>query len=322
MFFSRRNKFSGVTGWFRSAGALAVLTASGAALLSSDADAACPASFSDYQVAIFSGTSGLMASPELTVYPTSSSSASNYKVLGGGAIVHTIAGSAFLTASYPDVDPGSSVPLGWTAAAKNLGTGVQARISVYAIAVNDPDNCWDVKLFQSSTSTAVAHPATSVSVAPGYVLAGGGARAEPVTPGRNGNFLFSSIPAAVGGSVYNGWSVHSKDHGVTDIANITAYAVGIKAVGAGVATPVLNVIAGKPSAAADYPAASANGYSNVLVGLTCTLTGGGAHDDWNNGYGNLLTAIYPAGTTNWQSFAGFYGQSNPAVLTAYAVCLQ
>ncbi len=60
----------------------------------------------------------------------------------------------------------------------------------------------------------------------------------------------------------------------------------------------------------------------MLVGLSCTLTSGGAHDDWNNGYGNLLTAAYAAGTTGWQSFAQSCGQSNAAVLTAYAVCLQ
>lgn len=292
-----------------------VVSASGAAT------GACPADLSDYQVDIFSATSGLGQNPQLTVYPAAPSNEYNYKVLGGGAVVHALSGSAYLTASYPDMDPGSSEPSGWVAEAKHLGSGVQARVSAYVIAVNDPNDCWDVTVFQSTTTSPVAHPAASVAVGEGYALTGGGAQTIPVVQSGNGSFLFSSIPASVGGTAYNGWSVQSKDHGISDHANITAYAVGIKAAVVGVATPTVHVIAGKPSSASNYPAANVTGYNNVYAGLTCTLTGGGANDNWNNGYGNLLSGIYPAGNTGWQSFGGSYGTANAAVLTAYLVCL-
>lgn len=281
--------------------------------------AGCSPNFSDYKVGIWATTSppNTEQDPNTTVYPPS-----GYKVLGGGAVVYTLQGNAFLTASYPDIDSATSEPVGWIAESKHLGTGTRARITAYVIAVHDPANCWNVQAFQQSTSTAAAHPSATVTLGAGYVLTGGGAKAMPTTPGGNGNFLFSSIPyASGGGSVYNGWFAHSKDHGIGDVANITAFAIGIKAAGVGVNTPTSNVAPGKPSTSLSNPSAYANGYNGVLPGINCTMTGGGAYDNWGNGYGNMLTAIYPIGTGGWQAFAQSYGQDNPAVLTAYVVCL-
>lgn len=310
------NSFNG-----RSFSLLATLMAAMTATLAPAgvAQAACSANFADYKVGIWAASSpqGTAQNPNTVVYPPS-----GYKVLGGGAIVHTLSGNAFLTGSYPDIDATTSEPLGWIGESKNLGTGTLARITVYAIAVNDPSNCWSVQAFQQSTTTAVPHPSTTASLGAGYVLTGGGAKAVPKTPGGNGNFLFSSIPwASAGGSVYNGWSAQSKDHGIGDVANITAFAIGIKPAGTGVNMPTSNVIAGKASPSQSNPSAFANGYNNVLPGINCTMTGGGAYDNWGNGYGNLLTAIYPIGTTSWQAFAQSYGQDNPSVLTPYVVCL-
>ncbi|MDO8267419.1 MAG: hypothetical protein Q7T32_06255 [Moraxellaceae bacterium] len=296
---------------------LAAMTATTA--MAGEAPASCSPNFSDYKVGIWAFTSppNTEQDPNALVYAPS-----GYKVLGGGAIVHTLQGNAFLTASYPEVDSATSEPTGWTADSKHLGTGTRARITVYVIAVNDPSDCWSVQAFQQSSTTAVAHPAATVTLGAGYVLTGGGARATPATSGGNGNFLFSSIPyASGGGSTYNGWAAQSKDHGISDVANITAFAIGIKAAGAGVNTPTSNVFSGKPSTLLSNPSAFTNGYNGVLPGINCTMTGGGAYDNWGNAYGNLLTAIYPIGTGAWQAFAQSYGQDNPSVLTAYAVCL-
>ena len=276
--------------------------------LPSLASAACSANFSDYQVEVFSSTSGLAINPQTTVYPPNSAAGYNFKVLGGGAFVETVSGSAFLTGSFPDID--SSGPVGWIAESKGLGSGVQARVTAFVVAVNDPNNCWDVKAFQNATSTAVAHPTTSVSVGAGYVLTGG-----------HGNFLFSSIPSNGGSGAYNAWSVHSKDHAVTDLANITAYAIGIKPAASGVNAPTLTVAPSRPSSPSNNPAAQSNGTATTQPGMNCTLTGGGANDDWGNGFGNLLSAIYPAGTGGWQAVGGWYASENAAVMTAYALCL-
>lgn len=295
---------------------LAAMTATPA--MAGKAKVTCSPNFSDYKVGIWAATSppNTAADPQNTVYPPS-----GYKVLGGGAIVHTLQGSAFLTSSYPDVDSATSEPIGWIAESKHQGDSTRARITVYVIAVNDPSNCWSVKEFQQSTTTAVSHPSITVTVGSGYVLTGGGAKATPQTAGGNGNFLFSSIPYASGGSAYNGWSAQSKDQGIGDFANITAYAIGIKAAGTGVNMPTSNVVAGKPSSSLSNPSAFANGYNGVLPGVNCTLTGGGAYDNWGSGWGNLLTAIYPLGTTAWEAFAQSSGPDSPSVLTAYAVCL-
>lgn len=312
--------------------ALLIMTAT-PAMAGKNKAAGCSPNFNDYPIDIWTATSppNMDADPSVTVYPPSTG---GYKVLGGGAIVHTLPvtapttgqaqpGNAFLTASYPDLD--GTQPVGWVATSKHQGAGTRARITAYAIAIKDPSNCWDVQAFQQATSTAVAHPSATVTLGAGYVLTGGGAQATPQVSGGNGSFLFSSIPYASSGNTYNGWSAQSKDQGTPDIANITAFAIGIKAAGAGVNTPTSNAIAGKPSTSLNNPMAVANGSSSVQPGVNCTMTGGGAHDNWGSAaggdWGNLLTAIYPAGTTGWLAFAQSSGVDDAAVLTAYVVCL-
>lgn len=280
---------------------------------------ACSPNFSDYKVSIFGSTSPTSAAPDpsSTVYPPN-----GYKVLSGGAIVQTLQGSAFLTGSYPDFDSDApDVPIGWYGDSKHQGTGTRARLTTYVIAVYDPNNCWSVKAFQQSTVTPSAHPSVTVALGTGYVLTGGGARAIPATPGGNGSFLYSSIPWVSAGSAYNGWSAQSKDQSINDPANITAWAIGIKPAVAGVNMPTSNVNAGKPSASLNNPIALANGYNNVLPGVNCTLTGGGANDNWGAGWGNLLTAIYPLGTSGWEALGQSSGPESASVLTAYSVCL-
>lgn len=275
----------------------------------------CAANFSDYKVEVFSAAAptAAAADSDITFYPNI---ASGYKILGGGAVIDTLSGDAFITASYPDVDPGMTVPVGWTVASKHIGTGTSSRITGFAIAVFDPNDCWDVQVFSNATTTPAAHPTTSVTVGQGYVLAGGGALVTQ-NPGGNGNFLFKSIPNTAG----NGWVVQSKDHQVSDHANITAYAIGIKAKGAGVVTPTSYSLAGRVSAANVDPMAYANGANGILPGRNCVLTGGGANDAWTS-YGNMLTANYPAGTNTWIAFGRSFGVDDASVMTAYTVCLQ
>ncbi|MDF1780163.1 MAG: hypothetical protein P1U67_02590 [Alcanivoracaceae bacterium] len=284
------------------------------AMAANGAAGTCSPSFSDYKVEIFSNSSPEQASinQDVTIFVPNNPM---YKVLGGGAIVHTLDGDSFLTASYPEVDPGETVPIGWTASSKHIGEGTKARITAYAIAVLDPSDCWNVKMFNSAPSATAAHPASSVSVGSGYVLTGGGAKVAQHANG-NGNFLFKSMPNSSG----NGWDVQSKDHATSDPSTIVAYAIGIQASGAGVVTPNSHSLAGKPSSALNNPSAYANGYNTVLPGINCTLTGGGANDAWT-GFGNMLTAIYPAGTAKWQSFARSWSTDDASVLTAYTVCL-
>ena len=283
--------------------------------LAQSAAAQCSANFSDYQIEIFSSTTPVdpAADGETTFYPNI---ASGYKVLGGGAVIDTLSGDAFITASYPDVDPGASVPVGWTVASKHIGSGTEARITGYAIALLDPNDCWDVQVFSNATTTPAAHPTASVTVGQGYVLTGGGAMV-PQNAGGNGNFLFKSVPNSAG----NGWVVQSKDHIVSDHTNITAYAIGIKAKGAGVVTPVSYSAAGKPSAPNADPMADASGANNVFPGRDCVLTGGGANDAWTS-LGNMLTANYPAGTNTWLAFGRSHGGDDASVMTAYTVCLK
>ena len=133
-----------------------------------------------------------------------------YKLLSGGAKVGSTEQGNLLTASFPT----------WRANSKDHVNSSPATLTVFAIAINDPDDIWEVKVFQSDPSAAASQPHQEISVEPDYVMVGGGAQ---VNYSGDGNMLFASYPKAE-----RTWRAQSKDHIKADGATIAAYAMGLK----------------------------------------------------------------------------------------------
>jgi len=197
-----------------------------------------------------------------------------YKILGGGARVncrYDETGGNLLTASYPQDNST------WVVQAKDHEVSDPSDIDVWAIALHDPDDLWDVQIFQETTPPT-AHPTVKVDVPEAYLMTGGGAQAHW---SGAGSLLTASFPS--GNST---WQASSKDHHLPDPCSLTAYAIGIR--------PKGSFVKGKPKAEmrsatsdlATQPEAKVSAPSGFM--MTC----GGALDLWN-GPGNLLTASYP-----------------------------
>lgn len=234
-----------------------------------------------------SGSKADIAEATLTVSP-------GYKIIGGGARVNWSGFGNLLTASFPKDERT------WIAKSKAHRQSDPANIDVWAIALHDPNNEWEVDIF-SSTSTPSLIPSATAAVGSGYVLTGGGAEAHWST---EGSLLTASCPQ---GSV--NWTAKSKAHINAESASITSYAIGIRARN-GVSGPSMKIFA-KDSASAQHPSTEAStdsGYS---------LVGGGAQVNWK-GQGNLLTASFPDGN-KWKVASKDHEDPESCTITAYAI---
>lgn len=225
-----------------------------------------------------------------------------YKIIGGGAKIEfdkNIHG-CLLTESYPD---GRS----WIAKGKDHGWGNQGTITAYAIAIYDPNDEWDVRIF-SATSSIAKYPEVRSSVDNGYTMTGGGVKSHW---SGYGNVVTASYP--VDNST---WEVKSKQHLKDDPANITAYAIGIKPKTNTSNKEVINRINSYTSSASETPGGS------IGIDTTFKLTGGGAIVNWK-GVGNILIASYPDKNSNsWKAGSKSHGAFDPATLNVYAIAIK
>ena len=163
-----------------------------------------------------------------------------YKLLSGGAFIpdQTSNGKGvLLTASFPESDNR------WRALGKDHRESDSSTLTVYAMALYDPDDIWETKIFSSTSNAADSHPYNRALVTDtdgSYVMVGGGAR---VNYTGEGNLLTASfpshlnvqIPVPVPGSVTvpvlvleSTWIAASKDHLDSDAATLTTYAIGLR----------------------------------------------------------------------------------------------
>jgi vibriolysin len=243
-------------------------------------------------IQIFSATSGVAAHPSVQVTVPA-----GYKIIGGGAFDHWTGAGSLLTASCPlNVNT-------WYAAGKDHEVSAPATISAYAIALHDPNNVWDVTIKQETSSPA-AHPQAVAVLPDGFVLTGGGAF---VHWNGAGNLLTASFPNSD-----KSWEVRSKDHDISDPAQITSYAIGIRPKPG--QKRVQHLIKNATGGVAPHPTA------HVALDPGWALSGGGAFDNWN-GAGNMLTASYPSGIS-WIGSGKDHIESSPAAITAYVIGLR
>lgn len=217
-----------------------------------------------------------------------------YKMIGGGARDNWSSAGNLLTASYP------SASNTWSAAGKDHDIVSRATLDVWAIAIFDPDDEFEV-VIDSVPSNMTAHPSAFVPQREGFQLVGGGAR---TTPRGAGQLLYASFPAGTAG-----WQASSKDHVQSAPSVVTAYAISMRPANGAPLIPVMvrsltTGIAAHPAGACEAPAG-------------CRLIGGGARVNWS-GAGNLLTASYPENDT-WAARAKDHEISDPASIAIFAM---
>jgi hypothetical protein len=228
-----------------------------------------------------------------------------YKILSGGAKADYVNNKGvLLTASYPIGDNQ------WTAKAKDADEQDYAILTVYAVAVYDPHDWLDVKVFHNKSANSDSHPVASVSVDSDYAMTGGGAKVDFVGAGNN---LTASYPISD-----NTWSVASKDHVHQCQAIITAYAIGVKW-----SSKATNKFPGLQAIKSQYLQDTSNSEAHpsatVAAPNDTTMVGGGALDDYGTGPGNMLYASYPLNANTWRANGKDHSISSYATLTTYAI---
>jgi hypothetical protein len=134
---------------------------------------------------------------------------SGYKIISGGARDNWTGWGNMLTASYPkDLST-------WIASGKDHVVSDLSTINVWAIAVFDPEDKWQVSI-QSSTSAVAQHPTGTATVPNGFTLTGGGAFAHWNTQCCGGSLLTASYPQDS-----KTWIAASKDHFVPEAVALT-----------------------------------------------------------------------------------------------------
>src|SRR5918992_3289786 len=159
---------------------------------------------------------------------TSVSVDTDFVLVGGGAMISQwqneddLLGQpgALLTKSYP-----TSNFTTWHAASKDHGTAYPHYLRAYAIGMRlsgvSSVQLRDYMIFVPQTSSAGHHPTAVASVPPGYLLLGGGARANG-TPQR-GLLLTASYPYSS-----HEWVASAKDHHFSEMGTVDAFAIGIQ----------------------------------------------------------------------------------------------
>ena len=206
----------------------------------------------------------------------------------------------------------------WTAAGKDHGVDDPEQIRVDVIAIDDPLDEWEVKIWQSISDPA-DHPVAVAEIDQGWILTGGGAFVD--YKGGAGNLLTASFPRPS----RTAWEARSKDHDAPDVCSITAFAIGLRYKGAetGVTLEQTQTLPnfGPPAA---HPTATAS----LPPNQGWILSGGGAFDDWTGiasstpgGVGNLLTASAPPEGTvlDWLAAGKDQLTSSPASISAFAI---
>ena len=243
-----------------------------------------------------------------------------YKLISGGARVIDDQPSDqargtilnMLWASYP-TEVGRQDA--WRAESWDCKRVNPAHIEISAIALYDPDNEWDVKVFKSAPSGRSSSHNISVSVDKGYYLTGGGAEIFDSTVLEHdlfiNSFLISSYPSSD-----KTWTALSHDHLRRDFHDLRVYAIGVKPRnGRTLDIQLYSQKSGEVEK--QYPDAE------VKPADDYALVGGGAGA--NKEVDHHLLTSYSFTTsdtwraTGWKARSTDHERSQPAILTAYAI---
>jgi hypothetical protein len=247
---------------------------------------------------ITSVTSGVERRPEARITVPK-----GYKLLSGGARVNWKKRGNMLTASFPEVGESGESADTWIAAGKeHLGEldgwtwgklyyPEMASITVFAIALYDPDNIWETKSVYSDDSPSRDGDSMSLHVdisrvdGTGFVMVGGGAR---VFYQKEGNLLFESGP-----QTETLWLSGCKSHLAPEAARLRTYMTALRSKVDGIKVLSRLASAGE-SPDSKQPIATATTSQGYV------MTGGGALMLFRGGKGLFLTASYPKDSDTWE----------------------
>jgi hypothetical protein len=237
-----------------------------------------------------------------------------YKVVSGGACVGATSGN-LLWRSYPVV---VGERYAWQADSTDAVDSKPAQLEIAVVALYDPNDEWDVKVFRAYAAASQACQSASAVVAEGYSLTGGGAEichtgssAPDAVKRASASFLMSSYPDFD----KRQWTASSYWHLTNDIHQLRVYAIGVRRVD------------GVPLDVACLSATSAGGLQcdvSRAPGGGYVLVGGGAKVNVEKEH--FLLASFPNidtstrfEATSWRAHSSEHKSKLPATLTAFAI---
>ena len=211
----------------------------------------------------------------------------DFVLVGGGAMISQWQNpadlwgqpGALLTASYPD--PNLTT---WTAKSKDHGTAYPHYLRAYAIGlrlsgISSAQLRSYMVLVQPPPSLPGPRPTAVASVPPGYLLVGGGARANGNS--QRGQLLTASYPYS-----FHEWIASAKDHHFSDPGTVEAFAIGIQQ-----SIPGFGVLNATPNNNFTW-VKTGYGDASVAAPTGWVLTSVGGHAQYI-GAGRLLTDLFP-----------------------------
>jgi len=229
-----------------------------------------------------------------------------YKIVGGGVAIIPPENNV-ITKCQPE----SGVvinPTTWVAEVLNFSNCMVSTMYVYAIAIYDPNNSYEVDVFTSANGSPQSNPVISVSVGSGFVLTGGGAQSVPVNQSGVGNSLVYSYPLNSTTWTASSLAMSSSSN---DLGTLTTFVLGIKANSSSL-TFSNSIITSQTQE---------NLTPNPLSMVTTTgqMTCGGALTLFYPGRGNFLASTYPSSQFGWRAYSHDQVGPCPAATMAYLV---
>lgn len=226
-----------------------------------------------------------------------------YRILGGGACVNWFGCGNLLTGMFPE---GDRV---WIVTAKGDKLPCTATVTGYCVAARMKDGSSipveDYDIIRQD-SEPVEQPSAEAILPKGWVVIGGGARANWT---GEGSLLFASHPGE-----RNSWIASAKDHITQEVATVSAFAIGVKK--SLLDEAGLTIFQKKKTSAAPIAHPNVNCVLDPGFQIVC----GGAKTNWN-GAGSLLTASFPQDRRTWVARGMDHRRSDPATITAWAIGL-
>lgn len=243
----------------------------------------------------------------------------DWQILGGSAQVMPQApGTAehFLTSMYPVTTREWEV-----AAQRHVDALSQSPVAVqgFCVAARIPATEYQMQIATSNNPTS--HPDVTATLRPGFILVGGGARANPQQVPGPGSFLTASRPGTG-----QSWYTAAKDHLRRHQTDVTAYAFGIS-------EAFLNHLGLKVVrllATSETPESRPFISSSEVVSDGFVVTAG-AEVHWK-GLGNLLVGLWPRPAPQvapqigphsrmWTAFGSEFGGPDPSLISTMGLAL-
>lgn len=156
-----------------------------------------------------------------------------YKILGGGASAVKQKAGNFLIASHPSVvGAGKDQRWSWHVLMKSIEDKSAVEHVVRVIALYDPNDEWDVRIFSQSSDALKEHHSFQLAPNDGYIFTGGGGRVHETA--MTDTAVLGGMSYCPAGQVVGPpqerchYTVYSQHLIKPCLHNLTAYAIGLR----------------------------------------------------------------------------------------------